>query len=871
MQPILTFNSPSEPSTADKLGGNGSPISTPSPTEQYERLSGSFQSLNQHFAENIALYDSADSLTPERVLVLEIAGSVTNFANAIRKVEGFELLAERLDSSPLDSEIFYEEKKNERKQVIKTAYLTMSSQKGLQKLLSIWKQYKASGSVLRGQAPLRDAFLQLHDIRFWSTRDRLESTHLLEDWAERLQYNEKVEEDELVSFEIELWFRESNSARAQAASQVQSVICRCGGKVESTYVEESIQYYGLLGQLPASQVREVINSQGEALELMRCDEVMFFRPLGQCASPVVFDESTNSPIEFVDQSDDALLGSDDTPVIALLDGLPLENHAALANRLLIDDEDCIEEAYESPKQQVHGTSMASLIIHGDLSDKNNEPALSRKLYVRPIMQPGQKQPNGVSLETIPSNSLPLDLIHRAVRRIKEDTDESPAAAKNVKVINLSIGDPYRLFDTQMSPWARMIDWLSFKYNILFVISAGNVTSDIVLRGVSESEFENLNDEDREQIILKAIGDQRSIRRMMSPAEAINAITVRASHKDEYDNALPHRHTDPYITEHMPSPINPISLGFGNSIKPEVMLPGGRQTYINRTHLPSDDVRLSISSSSQFGPGLKSASPGSNRGDINNYSFTAGTSNATAMATRRLAFLYETITSLRELGDSEALKFAPDAVILKALLVHGAEFPPESQGLITQLFKTEDNKKIFKSDLNHYLGFGLVNERRIHSCLENQATLIRTGIICDNQGIDYKLPLPSCLAGSSSYRRLIVTLAWNSPINPGHRDYRGVQLWVSSAAKQGLQIDSVDYYYHLLKKGTVFHEVRSGDKVSDFSDGENLIIRVNCKERAGFKGLEIPFALVVTIDTPRNDLPIYEQVEKSISIAAEQTA
>jgi len=27
--------------------------------------------------------------------------------------------------------------------------------------------------------------------------------------------------------------------------------------------------------------------------------------------------------------------------------------------------------------------------------------------------------------------------------------------------------------TAMSPWARLLDWLSYRYKILFVISAGN--------------------------------------------------------------------------------------------------------------------------------------------------------------------------------------------------------------------------------------------------------------------------------------------------------------------------------------------------------------------------------------------------------------
>jgi hypothetical protein len=48
--------------------------------------------LRQKFAEHIRLSETADGLTPEKVLVLEIAGDPQNLAKRLSKVEGFEFM-----------------------------------------------------------------------------------------------------------------------------------------------------------------------------------------------------------------------------------------------------------------------------------------------------------------------------------------------------------------------------------------------------------------------------------------------------------------------------------------------------------------------------------------------------------------------------------------------------------------------------------------------------------------------------------------------------------------------------------------------------------------------------------------------------------
>ncbi len=58
-----------------------------------------------------------------------------------------------------------------------------------------------------------------------------------------------------------------------------------------------------------------------------------------------------------------------------------------------------------------------------------------------------------------------------------------------------------MFTKQMSSIAKLIDWLSFKYNVLFCVSAGNISDDITFN-LSLSEFENLSKEERSILTLK---------------------------------------------------------------------------------------------------------------------------------------------------------------------------------------------------------------------------------------------------------------------------------------------------------------------------------------------------------------------------------
>ena len=169
-----------------------------------------------------------------------------------------------------------------------------------------------------------------------------------------------------------------------------------------------------------------------------------------------------------------------------------------------------------------------------------------------------------------------------------------------------------------------------------------------------------------------------------------------------------------------------------------------------------------------------------------------------------------------------------------------------------------------------MGFGRVNESRIHFCHDNQATLLYTNVIEGEKAQDFFLPLPPSLAARTINRRLIVTVAWFSPVNHGHKDYRGAQLWASPAFG-AIDLDEFDNYPSHLKNGTVYHEVRRGNRASAFTRGDQLAIRINCYGRAGIRKLRVPYVVIATLDTPGVALPIYEEVRAALQIATQQNA
>ena len=852
-RPLLVFPEPDE-APRSNLGGGGGSVRRPPHGRQGQRLSPRLNQLQQAFeARRVEVQQTTAGIDPEQVLVIETIGSIKDFANAVRRVEGFEWMGElELDEITPDED-FYDEKHPE-KELSGRLFLVMTNQQALEQLLSLWRRYKDDPGMefQYGLKKFAYVFDTLKDIRRWGVEDRLLETGLLDAWREDLAHDS----DGPIRFEAELWFRDSTVKRASSEQVLSQLVAELGGRVVTQCTISAIAYHAILGELPRNAVQEI--ADGPSTNLVKCDSVMFFRPVGQMSSG---DKLPEGEAEAYVPSAEKPLPTRE-PLIAVLDGLPLANHQLLADRLVIDDPDNWAGEYTAA-ERVHGTAMTSLIVHGDLN--SNGDALQSRVYARPIMRPliGLDRP---LTECMPGDVLPVDLIHRAVRRLFEGEGDEGPVASSVKIVNLSLGDPSRAFDRAMSPLARLLDWLCRQYQVLFVVSGGNCLGDIDL-GISEADFAALSPTECEDCIVKAILRDGRMRRLLSPAESINSVTVGASHRDTSQIGHMSNVLDPFLVE-LPSPVSPLGTGYRRSVKPDILYLGGRQMY--RKPLAGDDTKLQVAAH-HSPPGCRVAHPG-RQGQLGHTVHNAGTSNAAALVSRNAALCYEALTEVLE-AQAPASAGGPHVIpLLKALLVHGASWGEAGERL-RQIIEADNDARQTKTLLARWLGYGVPQFNRAVQCTEERATVLGFGELEDGEAHVFRLPLPPSLGARREWRRLTVTLGWMSPIAPSTQKYRTAGLWFEAEA-DGLSATRTGVDWQAVRRGTVQHEVFEGERAVPVSDGDTLTIQVNCREDAGKIEQPVPYGLVVSLEVAEGvDVAIYEEVRTRIAVPVQvrQTA
>ena len=850
--PLLVFPEPTyaERARRDNRGGR---VKTPDTSRQAERLAPQFQRLQEVMErKRLALQDNPLGLQPEQVLVLETIGPIQNFIRAVRKVRGLEWLGE-YELDDISPEHGFEDEKSPVKQLKGQLFLVMTDQRALQELQSLFRKWKTTPDMTfaRDWAPWKNAFKHLYTIRPWDVEDRIRETGILDNWQYRLQH-----EQEYIPFEAELWFRADERRRKQAESYLRSIISSMNGEVIQQCVIPDIAYHAVLGQLHRTHIQDIID-QLEAhrdVHLLQCDGIMFLRPVGQCTIPLSEDTTETDTLQGEPQPE---LPQGD-PIVALFDGMPLTGHQLLNKRLVVDDPDGYENAYQA-RERVHGTAMSSLICHGDLNEHGD--VLGKPLYVRSIMQP-RRGFNGQSKEAIPADVLPVDLVHRAVRRLYETENGEPAAAPSVRIINLSICDLARPLGREMSSWARLLDWLAWKHHILFIVSAGNHPHDLEL-DVPRPALSGLTAEERERAVVKAVAADTRNRRLLSPAETLNGLTVGAIHVDA-SSPSPSRLIDPFVRTGLPTVTSAQGPGYRRAIKPDVLLPGGKQ-FLNEK-LGTTHAKATLQTNlSPRPPGQCVASPG-NAGQLDRTTHTRGTSDAAALASRGASFLYDLIEQLRQQPDT-SMPVDFDVVLTKALLVHGADWA-DAKSRYETILRNAQNRHTFREYIGRFLGYGPADLAKVMACTEQRVTVLGFGELDDGKGAEFILPLPPSLSAVNERRRLTITLAWLSPVKSTRQNYRVAHLWFDPKQQNVIASDRLCADYRAVQRGTVQHEVLEGDKAVEFQDGAMIAIKVNCRADAGDIPNPIRYGMAVTLEVMGRSLfpvPIYREVRDRLAV------
>lgn len=784
-----------------------------------------FSRLGSVFDERrdpLELRRDPNGMAPERLLVFELTGDISGFSRAAAGVPGLEFVgaeeeeADEFDKSPV-------------------LYLLIPDAAALRQVLTLWRDWQNNRDLPPGLAPWKSLFSHLRAIRPWGPRDRVTEQDLA------VLAQEHADANGNVRLELELVFRTPGEAVETAARQAVQAV---GGTVLSATRIPGAGYHALLTSVPQAELMRVAE-RGSA-GLVGEESILHIRP--QSISQVTLFEvgenaalpASNSPTK-------------SEPIAAIFDAVPLAGHPQLNNRLVVDDVFNLEPLSVGPR--VHGTAMASAVVHGDLNGPPLQPLDRRVYFVNVMYAPASA---GES-ERFPER-LPADMFHEAVVRLKEGVG---ATAPTIIIVNASLGDLNKPFSGRMSGWARVVDCLAFKYGILFVISAGNQPGDLITADMQMLAFEALTAEERAKIALRASGADMANRRLLSPAESVNALTVGGLHGDNHPPAAPQASVfDVFANTGMTNVSSALGPGYGNSTKPDVVAVGGRHHVRCIPDGAGHRLRPMAQGAIHFG-GIRVACPPVPPGNFPT-SRSIGTSVAAALVTGMAVRVHESLEDTY--ADFLAIPPEQRAVLLKSLMVHSARWTIASDLIVEILGPDDPRQHVRRRDnVRRYLGFGAVDAGIVLACTQDRATLWAVGRLARERGHKFALPLPVVMSGKARPHEIAATVAWFAPPKFGTVRYRGARLKVLepeeiSAIGVGAMRDQPDA--NQSHRGTVIHRRWSGDKAASLSDGQTLEMVV--QREPDEEEQEIPYAMVATIAMP-GVAGIYEQVKAKLAI------
>lgn len=721
-------------------------------------------------------------------------------------------------------------------------YLSLSNRQALTEIKSLFDTWERNGRLRFGAGAWSEIFSHLRTVRFWNIKDRVTNTGILKYWQEEVACKKGTAS--MIAFEIEFSYDENVQRRQQRQQRAEELVILEGGVVIAACHIGEIHFHAIKVELPVVNIERVLGENYSAL--FQEGGILFFRPSPQC-SVESYADGTEEELPSV------VAPEDDVPVVAVLDGLPFTRHKLLDDFIIIDDPDDYASSYR-PREMNHGTAILSLICHGELDA--HEGPITRKIYVRPILRPDVEAPSRP--ERVPKTVFFEDLIERAIRKIFDGNASEPPTAPTVKIINLSVADPDRMFYQFPSPTARLLDWLSYKYKVLFCISAGNIEDSIRL-GMNLEEFLTIAEDEKNSIVLSSLYDNQITRRILSPSESINSLTVGALHNDKSALVIPDNCVNILPSTELPSPLSPLGHGFHSSIKPEIFVPGGRQLFTHSSGGYYDPSRFLPRA------GQKVAAVPVMAGDRTRTCYTCGTSNANALAVRGASFIHDAVMAV--LGE-QGIENANDSVaaLIKALIVHGASWGKAAEIIERAVLSGRHGTEI-KKGIARFIGYGIPDFAKSIECTATRATAIGYGMISKDERHEYKLPLPPSLSGLDCWRRLTITLAWLSPISVDNRKYRKAAMSFE-ATDMATEVGGkrAEAQYQQVRNGTLQHEIIEGEEVRTFLEDECLIIPVQCREDAGTLDVNVPYGLAVSLEVKEEvDIPLYEEIRSLIAV------
>ena len=269
-------------------------------------------------------------------------------------------------------------------------------------------------------------------------------------------------------------------------------------------------------------------------------------------------------------------------------------------------------------------------------------------------------------------------------------------------------------------------------------------------------------------------------------------------------------------------------------------------------------------SKTLAPGNKVATPSSSQGALNKFAYTCGTSNSAALTTRLAAQVLETLYELD--GNSNLIPEEYWPCLTKALVAHGASWR-DARALLTEAASSGMDHVRLKNWITRFVGYGRVEPTRSLFGEPHRATAIGYGSLPQEAAHRFLFPVPQSLSGVATLKRLVITLAWLSPIDCQNRKYRKSQLWFTIngvRSEDPLLVGRQNVDWQTAKRGTLQHEIFEGSQISTFATDEQIAVTVHHRSDAGVIEESLPYGIAVTLESAdRVVMTVHKQVQARI--------
>jgi hypothetical protein len=460
-----------------------------------------------------------------------------------------------------------------------------------------------------------------------------------------------------------------------------------------------------------------------------------------------------------------------------------------------------------------------------------------------------------------------------VTALMEGIDGKPAQGEGIVVINHSVCDSEAPYAQRPTYWAKLLDYLAHEYRLLFVVSAGNSNEPFAIDAYDEvADFNDADPDERQIAILSSVEKAKGMRAILSPAETMNGLTVGAVHGHDSAGTCPPGLIEPYDpVSGVTNLASSLGLGINRAIKPDLIEIGGRQ--IIRVSKDADGLYAFADEHHSIGQLTAIPDPSGLANDRRGRA--TGTSNAAALTTRAAIGIADIVEDLFAENDESWVGSPTLAVVLKALLAHGCAWG-ETGELLHNLYPGHWGRK--REAISRSLGYGQVDHDRIRDEQGHRITLLADDMIAHETLHEYRLPIPRAMINNHEIRRITLTLAYSSPIDPVTNRYRGVIVeMVVEYGKRGLWegLDGVkdDKGAKIpmgpaataTRKGTLQHIVLPGKKLIEHAGKGHIFVGLQARaELNAFSKEMVPNALAATLEMAQ---PIRQDLNADVALRA----